>query len=154
MENREEMVEVQVPEISISAANTLKTMATIILVLGVIGEIFLFCAYIATKEMSLLITSIVSFFYIIITWSLMHVIANISLQLKVIQETMPLRLVSKNEINTKGKHSGIQVGDKVTWKKTMTKYIVAEISDKEVYLNTGLFGGYKWVPKDELIIPE
>lgn len=156
------MVEVKVPEISTSAANTVKTVATIILFLGILGSVIMFIkGMINDYDLILLISSFVSLTYTVVAWALLHVIANISLQLKYIQETMPLRLVSENKkqendtLQNKGNSlSSIKVGDKVTWKKTMTKYTIEGIRDEEVYLFTGMFGGYKWIPKNELIIPQ
>lgn len=159
---KEKMVEVKVPEISTSAANTVKTVATIILFLGILGSVIMFIkGMINDYDLILLISSFVSLTYTVVAWALLHVIANISLQLKYIQETMPLRLVSENKkqendtLQNKGNSlSSIKVGDKVTWKKTMTKYTIEGIRDEEVYLFTGMFGGYKWIPKNELIIPQ
>ena len=163
---KENRVEVKIPEFSTSAAETAKIVATLILVIGVIGCIFMFIKGIDDNPI-LIVISIVSIIYVVAIWALLCVIANISLQLKAIQESMPLRLIDKSasEINSKEQliqgevavssetNTGIKVGDKVTWKKTMTKYTIEAIRDNEVYLFTGMFGGYKWIPEDELIIP-
>ena len=84
-------VEVKVPNISASAESTLKTVATILLIGGVIAAlIFIF----GIEDHAIGIgAGIGTFLSALASWAVLNVIANISLRLKAIQETMPLRLV-------------------------------------------------------------
>ena len=84
-------VEVKVPNISASAESTLKTVATILLIGGVIAAlIFIFGIEDHSIGIGAGIGTILS---ALASWAVLNVIANISLRLKAIQETMPLRLV-------------------------------------------------------------
>lgn len=169
MENKEEMVEVQIPEISTSPAYNVKTIATILLVIGIIGAFCMFLVFLKTLDYVLLTSSFVSLIYIVVTWAVLNLIANISLQLKAIQDTMPLKKVVKNLSGTKDnekittyvtggekqiKNDGkiIKIGDRVTWSKTGTKYTVEDINENKVFLSTGIMGGYKWIPVEELVL--
>jgi hypothetical protein len=157
-------VEVEVPKISTSSAETVKILATIILIIGVIGGVIMFSIGIDNNPI-LIISSIISIVYVVTTCALLQVIANISIQLKAIQETMPLKLVeakAKKVENTKPAEehverkgiSTLKVGDKVTWRKTMAICTVEDIDGNRVYVNTGFLGGHKWIPEEELIIPQ
>ena len=169
--------EVGIPDIPSNAESTLKTIAMVILICGIIVSIILLFTivfvgvsgtYYSEKEFNpsgfamtigILLSSIAS-------WASLNVFANISLRLKAIQETMPLRLIDENEIKQKDQCkqeenitprkslSDIKVGDRVTWRKSMTKYTVEDIAPGKVLLSTGLLGGKKWIPEEEIIIPQ
>ena len=174
---KEKMVEVKMPDIPSSAENTLKTIATIILICGIIVSVILLFTAMFIEEPSYsyhtekvfnpegFVMTVGVLLSSIATWASLNVFANISLRLKGIQETMPLRLVEaqtvlptniqQEEEKTERKGvSTLKVGDKVVYRKTMAICKVEEIGDGKVLLYAGLLGGHKWIPEDELIIPQ
>ena len=159
MENVErKMVEIPVPDISSNAEKKLKTVAIIILVLGI---------FVAIVGLIVAVISFVYFFVCILClvgcWALMNVIANISLRLKGIQETMQLKLVpelneEKQNVSEASQNTefvydkrldGIKKGDKVKEIATGKIYKVDDVDDKRIYCGS-LIGGYMWYGKDKL----
>lgn len=156
-------VEVKVPNISASAESTLKTVATILLIGGVIAAlIFIFGIEDHAIGIGAGIGSILS---ALASWAVLNVIANISLRLKAIQETMPLRLVSaeveKAKNNTsvetpieKAEKVSVAKGDIVISRMTKQQYTVEDVKDNMIYINRGRFTGYKWEPLSNFLIQQ
>ena len=166
--------EAKVPLISASAENTLKTIATIILICGLLATLVLLLTTVFVEKQGYYKSEVVfnptgfamtlgCLLSTLASWSALKVFANISLRLKGIQETIPRRLVEikektpiinepKPEINEKG-ISDLKVGDKVTWKLTMNEYVIKDIKPGKVYIDRG-FAGSKWISVNELIIPQ
>lgn len=90
------------------------------------------------------------------TWAVLRVIANISLRLKAIQETMPRRLMTEAETQ----HSVIEekvkipcdfkVGETILYKGS--KYQIENISDStgKICIYRGKFAGYAWLYPEEI----
>lgn len=163
--------EVEIPEISTSAESTLTSIGGIILVLGIIATVILACTTLQTKvyngyyhdeqfnPMGLAIT-LGTFLSTLATWAVLRVIANISLRLKAIQETMPRRLMTETEVENvelrkqreegKSIHSDYVVGETVFYKGS--KYTIENISDStgKLCINRGFFAGYAWLYPEEV----
>ena len=162
MENQEiKKTEIKVPEISSNAEETLKAVAVIILVLGLIGGVIMM---LAIENHPVGITyGIFTILFSIALSSIMQVIANISLRLKGIQETMPLRMIiiekeeeknkfvqSENiEITYDKRLDNIKKGDKVKVIATGKIYKADDISENYIHCGS-LVGGYMWYRKDKL----
>lgn len=157
-------VEVKVPNISAGAESTLKTVATITLICGIIAAlIFMFGveehAIGIGAGIGIVLSSLAS-------WATLNVIANISLRLKAIQETMPLKLVSADKVEAKVDSSSTEVttehkekvsvnkGDIVISRMTKQQYKVEDVKDGMVYINRGRFAGYKWEPLSDFLIQQ
>ena len=101
--------EVGIPEISTSAESTLTTVGGIILALGICATLIFACTTLQTETyngyyheeqfnpMGLALT-LGTLLSSLATWAVLRVIANISLRLKAIQETMPRRLMTEAEV--------------------------------------------------------
>lgn len=163
--------EVEIPEISTSAESTLTTVGGIILVLGIIATVILACTTLKTETnngyyhreefnpMGLALT-VGTLLSTLATWAVLRVIANISLRLKAIQETMPRRLMTELEVKTieedeqkeeeKRIQSNYTVGEFVLYKGK--KYPIENISDStgKLCINRGTFVGYAWVFPEEV----
>ncbi len=161
MENQEtKKVEIKCPEIPSNAEETLKTVAVIILVLSIIGGVVMM---ITIEDHAVGITyGIFTILFSIASCSIMKVIANISLRLKGIQESMPLRMIPIDEeennkivqpdnieITYDERLDNIKKGDKVKVIATGKIYKVDDIVEKSIYCGS-LMGGYMWYRKDKL----
>lgn len=161
--------EVEIPEISTSAESTLTTIGNIILILGLISTFILALTTLQTEvyngyryeerfnPMGLGIT-IGTLLSSLATWAVLRVIANISLRLKAIQETMPRRLIIEAEIKTveiteeKAEEKAVKidftVGEIVLYKGK--KYPIWDINEGKVCIDKGIFGGYIWLSPEEV----
>ncbi|MBO6252277.1 MAG: hypothetical protein J6O49_01305, partial [Bacteroidaceae bacterium] len=150
--------------ISASAEGTLKTVATILLIGGILAAlIFMFGVEDHAIGFGAGIGAILS---ALATWAVLNVIANISLRLKVIQETMPLKLVSPEKVETKPSSPiaetkaeakekvSVAKGDVVISRMTKQQYTVEDVKDDMVYINRGRFAGYKWEPLSDFLIQQ
>lgn len=156
-------VEVKVPNISASAESTLKTVATILLVGGIIAAlIFMFGVEDHAIGVGAGIGTILS---ALASWAVLNVIANISLRLKAIQETMPLKLVSPKEepekISSVTEAAIEQIekvtvskGDTVISRMTKQQYKVEDVKGDMIYINRGRFAGCKWEPLSDFLIQQ
>ena len=114
----------------------------------------------------------------IVTWATLNVFANISLRLKSIQETMPLKLVdamAKPNSPNHGQAIGstetaseaqtlkecvptkreLQKGDRVLFRTTKRAVIVEDVRTGEVYVKSSAIGSKReWLPIDKFLIPE
>ena len=163
--------EVEIPEISTSAENTLTTVGGIILTLGIIATVILACTTLKTEvyngyyhedqfnPMGLVIT-LGTLLSTLATWAVLRVIANISLRLKAIQETMPRRLMTEKEVQQavieekqteeKKVPSDFTVGETILYKGS--KYQIENISDStgKICIYRGKFAGYAWLYPEEI----
>lgn len=163
--------EVEIPEISTSAESTLTTVGGIILALGIIATLILACTTLQTKTyngyyheeqfnpMGLALT-VGTLLSTLATWSVLRVISNISLRLKAVQETMPRRLLTEEEVKVVAKEeqetsdtkiqSNFKVGETVLYKGN--KYPIENISNStgKLCIYRGTFAGYAWVFPEEV----
>ena len=159
--------EVKIPEISTSAESTLTTIGGIILFLGIISTLILACTTLQTKvyngyyhveqfnPMGLALT-LGSLLSSLATWAVLRVIANISLRLKAIQETMPRRLMTEAEIKavkitgSKAEVKKFTVGDTIFYNEK--KYHIVAINEDagKICINKGFFAGYAWLYPGEV----
>ena len=159
----QDKVEVKQPNISASAESTLKTVATILLIGGIIAALFFM---LGVEDHAIGIgAGIGTILSALSSWAVLNVIANISLRLKAIQETMPLKLVSPKEetekissfhetaIEQKEKVSESK-GDIVISRMTKQQYKVEDVKGEMIYINRGRFAGYKWEPLSEFLIQQ
>ena len=150
--------EVEIPQISTSAEDTLTTVGNVILVLGILATIILaFTAVINPIGLALAIGTLL---YSLTTWAIVRVIANISLRLKAILETMPRRMMTEVEVKEievveqKTAENKIQsdfsVGETVLYKGN--KYPIEKISPStgKLCIYRGTFAGYAWVFPEEV----
>lgn len=167
-------VEVKVPNISAGAESTLKTVATIELICGIILALVSFLgvenhAIGIGGGLGIFITSLV-------TWATLNVFANISLRLKAIQETMPLKLVdakqkpsdTSDEVNVEisvktmpysdtpsaKPEREVKKGDRILFRTTKRAVIVEDVRPGEVFVKASAISGYKWLPINDFLIPE
>ena len=114
-------VEMKVPNIPDGAESTLKIVATVILVVGIIGSLIIMFAF---EDRALGIGfGIAGFLSSLLSWATCNVLANISLRLKALQESIPLKLVEKGaeteipnpttENNKKKERPTVKVGDDI-----------------------------------------
>ena len=170
MENTK-LKEVEFPQISTSAEGTLTTVGNVILVLGILATIILaFTTVFVEVEvgwhkenhfnpMGLALT-MGTLLSTLATWAVLRVIANISLRLQAIQETMPRRLMTEAEVNVfevgeqeaaENKiQSDFSVGEIVLYKGN--KYPIENISPStgKICINRGFIAGYAWVFPEEV----
>lgn len=156
--------EVEIPEISTSAENTLTTVGGIILALGIIATVILACTTLQIEvyndyhceekfnPMGFAIT-LGTLLSSLATWAVLRVIANISLRLKAIQETMPRRLMTEKEVQQTEKkkvHSDFTVGETILYKGS--KYQIENISGStgRICIYRGAFAGYAWLYPEEV----
>lgn len=156
-------VEVKVPNISENPESILKTVAIILLIGGIFAAlIFMFGvedhAIGLGAGIGIMLSALAS-------WAVLNVIANISLRLKAIQETMPLKLVSP-EIGKENNNSttdtpavqeekvSVTKGDVVISRMTKQEYTVEDVKDNMIYINRGRFAGYKWEPLSDFLIQQ
>lgn len=170
MENTK-LKEVEIPQISTSAEDTLTTVGNVILVLGILATIILaFTTVFVEVEVGWhkesrfnpigLALTLGTLLSSLATWAVLRVIANISLRLKAIQETMPRRLMTEAEVNVfevgeqeaaENKiQSNFSVGEIVIYKGN--KYPIENISPStgKLCIYRGTFAGYAWVFPDEV----
>lgn len=163
--------EVEIPEISTSAENLLTIVAGFILALGIIATVILACTTLQTEvyngyynedvfnPMGFAIT-LGTLLSTLATWAVLRVIANISLRLKAIQETMPRRLMTEKEFQQtvieekqtekKKVHSDFTVGETILYKGS--KYQIENISGStgRICIYRGAFAGYAWLYPEEV----
>ncbi|MBP3835343.1 hypothetical protein [Prevotella sp. Rep29] len=156
-------VEVKVPNISENPESILKTVAIILLIGGIFAAlIFMFGvedhAIGLGAGIGIMLSALAS-------WAVLNVIANISLRLKAIQETMPLKLVSP-EVGKENNNSttdtpavqeekvSVTKGDVVISRMTKQEYTVEDVKDNMIYINRGRFAGYKWEPLSDFLIQQ
>ena len=156
-------VEVKVPNISENPESILKTVAIILLIGGIFAAlIFMFGvedhAIGLGAGIGIMLSALAS-------WAVLNVIANISLRLKAIQETMPLKLVSP-EVGKETNNSttdtpavqeekvSVTKGDVVISRMTKQEYTVEDVKDNMIYINRGRFAGYKWEPLSDFLIQQ
>ena len=171
MENTK-LKEVEIPQISTSAEETLTTVGGIILAIGSAATVILAFTTLKTETyngyyheeqfnpMGLALT-LGTLLSSLATWAVLRVIANISLRLKAIQETMPRRLMTEAEVNVfevgeqeaaENKiQSNFSVGEIVIYKGN--KYPIENISPStgKLCIYRGTFAGYAWVFPDEVM---
>lgn len=167
MENKK-FKTVDIIEIPTNAEETLKLIASIVLWLGIIAS-FAFLCTIATNPMGLVVV-FGSFFSSIISWAMLRVVANISLRLKAIQDSMPLKMVEdvqkgevilnnenqseeKADSNEKVIHTtngDIEIGTEIIWLKNGKKYTVENIDKGKICFDRGFFTGYIWCSVDQI----
>jgi hypothetical protein len=170
MENTK-LKEVEIPQISTSAEDTLTTVGNVILVLGILATIILaFTTVFVEVEvgwhkenhfdpMGLALT-VGTLLSTLATWAVLRVIANISLRLQVIQETMPRRMMTDAEVKVvedveqklaeNKVQSDFSVGEIVLYKGN--KYPIENISDStgKICIDRGFIAGYAWVFPEEV----
>jgi hypothetical protein len=170
MENTK-LKEVEIPQISTSAEDTLTTVGNVILVLGILATIILaFTTVFVEVEvgwhkesrfnpMGLALT-VGTLLSTLATWAVLRVIANISLRLKAIQETMPRRMMTDAEVKVVEEveqklaenkvQSDFSVGEIVLYKGN--KYPIENISPStgKICINRGFIAGYAWVFPEEV----
>ena len=163
-EVKSKLVEVKVKAISDGSENTLKTVATIFLVCGIIVAIAVF--FTSDDKVMGILYAIATFVGFLATWATLDVIANISLRLKSIQESMPLRLIDSAAAETKViKHvetkseemtekTSVKPGDYVISRMTKNRYQVEDVKGDKIFINKGVIGGRKWEPLSDYIIPQ
>ena len=163
--------EVEIPQISTSAEETLTTVGGIILAIGIAATVILAFTTLKTETyngyyheeqfnpMGLALT-LGTLLSTLATWAVLRVIANISLRLKAIQETMPRRMLTEAEVKeievveqktAKNKiQSDFSVGEIVLYKGN--KYPIENISDStgKICINRGFIAGYAWVFPEEV----
>ena len=170
MENTK-LKEVEIPQISTSAEDTLTTVGNVILALGILATIILAITTVFVEvevswhkesrfnPMGLALT-VGTLLSTLATWAVLRVIANISLRLQAIQETMPRRMMTEVEVKTievieqKTAENIIQsnfsVGEIVIYKGN--KYPIENISPStgKLCIYKGIFAGYAWVFPEEV----
>lgn len=170
MENTK-LKEVEIPQISTSAEDTLTTVGNVILVLGILATIILAftTVFVEVKvdwhmesrfnPMGLALT-VGTLLSTLATWAVLRVIANISLRLKAIQETMPRRMMTELEVKqteareAKAKEtivkSDFTVGETILYKGN--KYQIEQISTStgKICIDRGFIAGYVWVFPEEV----
>jgi len=144
--------EVEIPEISTSAENTLTTVGGIILFVGIIATLIWAFLSIRFSSFAYFAVALCTLLSSLATWAVLRVIANISLRLKAIQETMPRRLMTEKEVQQTEKkkvHSDFTVGETILYKGS--KYQIENISGStgRICIYRGAFAGYAWLyPED------
>lgn len=158
------LIEVKVKAISDGSESTLKTVATIFLVCGIIVALAVIFA--SENKMMGIIYAIATFVGSLATWATLDVIANISLRLKSIQESMPLRLIEPSTAPAKGKKPAeekpedvaekttVAPGDYVISRMTKARYQVEDVKGDKIFINKGMIGGRKWESLSDYIIPQ
>ena len=157
-------IEVKVPTFSSGAENTLKTVSTIILIGGIVAALILMFGM---EEHAIGIGAGIGIFLSsLASWATLNVIANISLRLKAIQETMPLKMISPEDIKVEPaptdavtsakteEKTSVNKGDIVISRMTKQQYKVEDVKDGMIYINRGRFAGYKWEPLNDFLIQQ
>lgn len=157
-------IEVKMPKISASAEGTLKTVATILLIGGIFAALIFM---LGVEDHAIGIgAGIGTILSALASWAVLNVIANISLRLKGIQESMPLKLVNPEQIEASPTTSkeetpvvsnekvSVAKGDIVISRMTKQQYTVEDVKDGMVYINRGRFAGYKWEPLTNFLIQQ
>lgn len=162
-QEQKQLVEVEAPEISSSAENTLSTVASVVLVGGILLSIFIFIYYIVeANELSSaysaygyrvssgqegaiilqgFLYSVAVFIATLTWWAIMKVFVNISLRLKGLQETMPLKSYYKdstNDYEATINNTWLHVGDEVIRNKNGQKYKIKELRENGDVILDGL----------------
>ena len=152
--------EVGIPEISTSAESTLTTIGSIILSLGIFATSFLALVALQAADLMGLAGALVTLLSSLATWALLRVIANISLRLKAIQETMSCRLITEAEVKEveaeeqKAEENKIKsnftIGETILYKGR--KFQIENVSETtgKICINKGLFAGYAWLYPEEV----
>ncbi len=170
MENKK-LKEVEIPQISTSAEETLTIVGGIILAIGIAATVILAFTTLKTETyngyyheeqfnpMGLALT-LGTLLSSLATWAVLRVIANISLRLQAIQETMPRRMMTEVEVKeievveqktAENKvQSDFSVGETVLYKGN--KYPIENISPStgKLCIYKGIFAGYAWVFPEEV----
>ena len=170
MENTK-LKEVEIPQISTSAEETLTTVGTIILIIGIFATLALLCTSVVVEidegwhsekqfDPVMFVLTLGILFSSLTIWAVLRVIANISLRLKAIQETMPRRMITEEELKViqASERKAVQtvvksdflVGETVLYKGN--KYPIEKISEStgKLCIYRGSFAGYAWVFPDEV----
>lgn len=156
--------EVEIPKISSSAESTLTTIGSFILAIGIIATVILAFTTLQIKVyngyryeeqfnplgLALTLGTLLS---TIVTWAVLRVIANISLRLKAIQETMPRRLITEIEAEAEEQQEKVrdfEVGETILYKGS--KYKIENINDStgKLCIYKGVFAGYAWLYPEEV----
>lgn len=172
-EQNQKLVEVKIPSISTGAEETLSVIASLVLALGILLTLVLLFTVVFIKDpisyrgdfifnangFALCIGTLLS---TLVTGAVLRVFVNISLRLKAIQETMPLKQVDEMEMKaaeakekkkkTAANQSGqaITVGDTVTNLTDGKQYEVLDANGRnEIYINLGFIGGCIWLTPDK-----
>jgi hypothetical protein len=163
-EIKSKLIEVKVKAISDGSENTLKTVATIFLVCGIIAAVAVIFA--SENKVMGIIYAIATFVGSLATWATLDVIANISLRLKGIQESMPLRLIDPTPSQTKEvkpadvkpeeseEKTSVKPGDYVFSRMTKNRYQVEDVKGDKIFINKGMLGGHKWESFSDFIIAQ
>ena len=170
MENKK-LKEVEIPQISTSAEETLTTVGGIILAIGIAATVILAFTTLKTETyngyyheeqfnpMGLALT-LGTLLSTLATWAVLRVIANISLRLKAIQETMPRRMMTENEFKViqvneqkvaeKLAKCKVAIGETIIYKGKKYEVMNVETSEGKLCINLGVLTGYVWLDLEEV----
>ena len=163
--------EVEIPQISTSAEDTLTTVGNVILVLGILATIILaFTTVFVEVEvgwhkesrfnpMGLALT-VGTLLSTLATWAVLRVIANISLRLQAIQETMPRRMMTDAEVKVveeveqklaeKLEKCNFTIGETIIYKGKKYEVMNIDTSEGRLCINLGVLAGYVWLDPEEV----
>ncbi len=157
MENTK-LKEVEIPQISTSAEDTLTTVGNVILVTGIFASIvFVFAG---DFEFMDIVFALGIFLSSLTTWAVLRVIVNISLRLKAIQETIPRRVMTEKEFKVvqvneqkvakKLAKCNFTIGETIIYKGKKYEVMNIDTSEGRLCINLGVLAGYVWLGPEEV----
>ena len=157
MENTK-LKEVEIPQISTSAEETLSTVGNVVLVIGILAPIvFVFAS---DFEFMAFVLALGIFLSSLTAWAVLRVIANISLRLKAIQETIPRRMMTEKEFKViqvneqkvaeRLAKCNVAIGETIIYKGKKYEVMNVDTSEGKLCINLGVLAGYVWVFPDEV----